>query len=108
MIGMTNLQEAKLAREAEMCFATIALATDYDCWRESSEEVNVDAILKVMQANVATSKKILSEAIATIPAERSCGCGEALKYAILTPLDRIPAAARESLEPIIGRYLTHP
>jgi 5'-methylthioadenosine phosphorylase len=105
VIGMTNLQEAKLAREAELCFATIALATDYDCWHQSEEEVNVESVLKVMAANVANTKRILGQAIAAVPEARTCGCGDALRNAILTPLDRIPPQVRRDLDPVIGRYL---
>lgn len=105
VIGMTNLQEAKLAREAELCFATIALATDYDCWHQSEEEVNVESVLKVMAANVANTKRILAQAIAAVPEARTCGCGDALRNAILTPLERIPPQVRKELDPVIGRYL---
>ncbi len=105
VIGMTNLQEAKLAREAEMCFATIALSTDYDCWHEHEEEVSVEAVLKVMQENVATSKQILAHAVSAVPEARTCGCGDALKDAILTPLDRVPESLKADLRPLIGRYL---
>lgn len=105
VIGMTNLQEAKLAREAELCFATIALATDYDCWHESEEEVSVEAVLAVMQQNIATSRQILSQLIASYAPGPGCGCASAMAYAILTPKDRIPAQIRTDLEPIIGKYL---
>ena len=105
VIGMTNLQEARLAREAEMCFATLALATDYDCWHETEEEVNVENILKVMRQNIATSKLLLTEAVARIPEARTCGCGDALKYAILTTPESIPNKVKADLEPIIGRYV---
>lgn len=105
VIGMTNLQEARLAREAEMCFATIALATDYDCWHESEEEVNVENVLKVMRENVATSKLLLIEAVGRIGAERPCGCGESLRGAIVTPMESIPEQIKTDLAPIIGRYL---
>ena len=105
VIGMTNLQEAKLAREAELCFATIALATDYDCWHESEEEVSVEAVLAVMQQNIATSRQILSQLIATFAPGDSCGCASALQYAILTARDRIPEQVRTDLAPIIGKYI---
>ncbi len=106
VIGMTNFQEARLAREAEMCFATIALATDYDCWHETEEEVNVQTILEVMRRNIATSKQLLAEAVGRIEQARTCTCGDALRYAILTPVERIPAQIKTDLEPIIGRYIT--
>ncbi len=105
VIGMTNLQEAKLAREAEMCFATIALATDYDCWNETEDEVSVESVLEVMRHNIATSKTLLAEAVLRIGEARECGCGDALRNAILTPLDEIPRQTRRDLDPIIGRYL---
>ena len=104
VIGMTNLQEAKLAREAELCFATIALATDYDCWHESEAEVSVDAVLKVMHNNVVNSKRLLATAISDLPEERNCAAHSALKFAILTPLDKVPEATKRDLDPIIGRY----
>lgn len=105
VIGMTNLQEAKLAREAELCFCTIALATDYDCWHEEQAEVSVEAVLKVMQDNVVNSKRLLAGAVAALPERRECAARDALRYAILTSPDKIPEAARRNLEPIIGRYL---
>jgi len=105
VIGMTNLQEAKLAREAELCFATIALATDYDCWHETEAEVSVDSVLKVMAQNVATSKRLLAGVVERLDPSRPCSCHDSLRYALLTPPDRIPAQARADLEPIIGRYL---
>jgi len=105
VIGMTNLQEAKLAREAELCFATIALATDYDCWHESEAEVSVEAVLQVMHKNVVNSKRLLAAAIAALPEDRPCAAPDALRFAILTPLDSVPEQTRADLEPIIGRYL---
>jgi 5'-methylthioadenosine phosphorylase len=105
VIGMTNLQEAKLAREAEMCFATIALATDYDCWHESEAEVSVEAVLEVMRQNIAASKKLLAGTIAAMKPGQPCAARDALKFAILTPLDLVPAQVKRDLEPIIGRYV---
>jgi 5'-methylthioadenosine phosphorylase len=105
VIGMTNLQEAKLAREAEICFATLALATDYDCWHETEEEVSVESVLKVMQSNIATSKRLLSGVVERIDPGRPCACHDALRYAILSRLEDLPAQTRADLEPIIGRYL---
>ena len=105
VIGMTNLQEAKLAREAEICFATLALATDYDCWHEREEEVTVDAIIRVMQANIETAKKILAHVVTAVPEARNCKCSNALRDAILTPKDQISAEVKQELEPIIGRYI---
>ncbi|MEE8395140.1 MAG: S-methyl-5'-thioadenosine phosphorylase [bacterium] len=106
VVGMTNVQEAKLAREAEMCFATIALATDYDCWHETEQEVSVDAILEVMRKNIAASRRMLAEVIGSIAGERTCGCGDALQFAILTPVAEIPERTKKELEPIIGRHLS--
>lgn len=106
VVGMTNVQEAKLAREAEMCFATIALATDYDCWHETEQEVSVDAILEVMRKNIAASRRMLAEVIGGIAGERTCGCGDALQFAILTPAAEIPVRTKKELEPIIGRHLS--
>jgi 5'-methylthioadenosine phosphorylase len=106
VIGMTNLTEAKLAREAELCFATLALATDYDCWHETEAEVRVDAVLEVMASNVATSKRLLSGVVERLDPARPCTCHDSLRYALLTPPERVPAQARADLEPILGRYLT--
>jgi 5'-methylthioadenosine phosphorylase len=105
IIGMTNLQEAKLAREAEMCFATIALATDYDCWHESEAEVSVEAVLAVMRQNIAASKKLLAATIAAMKPDVPCAAQDALKFAIMTPFDLVPAQVKKDLDPIIGRYL---
>lgn len=105
VIGMTNLQEAKLAREAEICFATIALATDYDCWHESEEEVTVEGILKVMGQNVASSKRLLADVVSRLHPEPACGCRNALWDGLMTPPDAIPDQVKADLEPIIGRYL---
>lgn len=106
VIGMTNLQEAKLAREAEMCFATIALATDYDCWHESEAEVNVEAILEVMRKNIVTSKRLLAAAVEALEPGRACPCHDSLRYALVTPPADAPPQAVERLGPLISRYLT--
>jgi 5'-methylthioadenosine phosphorylase len=106
VIGMTNLQEAKLAREAELCFATIALATDYDCWHETEAEVSVDSVIKVMQKNIATSKRLLAGVVERLDPARPCSCHDALKFALLTPPQRMPEQTKAELEPIIGRYLS--
>ncbi|HJW94918.1 MAG TPA: S-methyl-5'-thioadenosine phosphorylase [Thermoanaerobaculia bacterium] len=106
VIGMTNLQEAKLAREAEICYATMALVTDYDCWHESEEAVTVEAVLAVLHANAEMAQKILR---ATVPrvAQRSrdCACANALQYAIVTDRARIPQQVKDDLAPIIGKYI---
>jgi len=105
VIGMTNLQEARLAREAEICYATVAMATDYDCWHESHEDVTVEAILAVMARNVDNARRLVAATTPGIAGARSCACGSALATAILTAPDRIPAEARERLDLLIGKYL---
>jgi 5'-methylthioadenosine phosphorylase len=105
VIGMTNATEAKLAREAEICYSTIALATDYDCWHHSEEAVTVEAVLAVMKHNIETSKAMIREAVALLPPKRDCGCGDALRNTIMTPEKLMPAKLRKDLGPIIGKYL---
>jgi len=105
IIGMTNLQEAKLAREAEMCYATLALVTDYDCWHESEEDVSVEVLLENLKKNAATSQAVLRAVVPTVPERRSCECGSALENAILTPPDRIPDETKDKLDIIAGKYL---
>ncbi len=105
VIGMTNLTEAKLAREAEICYGTIALSTDYDCWHETHDDVSIEAILAIIHSNVAMAKNIIRHAVAGIGDERSCPCASALQYAIISDRSMIPAATREKLEIIIGKYL---
>jgi len=106
VIGMTNATEAKLAREAEMCYSTIALATDYDCWHHSEEAVTVEAVLEVMRHNIETSKAMIMQAVRALPGERrTCGCGESLRNTIMTPEKLIPAKTKKDLSPIIGKYL---
>jgi 5'-methylthioadenosine phosphorylase len=107
VIGMTNLQEAKLAREAEICYATIAMATDYDCWHESHEDVTVDAVIAVMNKNVGNARKLILATLPALSARRKCGCGEALKYAIMTARDLIPPDARLRLGLLIDKYVEH-
>ncbi len=106
VIGMTNATEARLAREAELCYTTVALVTDYDCWHETEEEVSVEAVLEVLHRNVDTARKIVREAVGRVPAERSCPCAEAARYAVLTDPARIPAETRRRVELLFGRYLT--
>lgn len=105
VIGMTNIPEAKLAREAEICYGVIALATDYDCWHETHEDVSVDAILAIIKKNVATAKSVIRNAVGRIKAERDCPCSSALQYAIITDRGAIPEATKENLAPIVGKYL---
>ena len=105
IIGMTNLQEAKLAREAELCFATLALATDYDCWREGHDDVQIDKILAVLAANADLAKRTVGLVAERLPDRGQCGCSRALENAIITDEAAIPAAVRAELAPIIGRYV---
>ncbi|MBZ5640893.1 MAG: S-methyl-5'-thioadenosine phosphorylase [Acidobacteriia bacterium] len=106
VIGMTNLQEAKLSREAEICYATLALVTDFDCWHEEEEDVSIGAVLENLRANARLAAAILRRAAIELPVERlACGCGRALERAIITRRDAIPAEARDRLRPLVGRYL---
>lgn len=105
VIGMTNLQEAKLAREAEICFATLALATDYDCWNQGAADVEIEHVIQVLQQNVRLAQQVIRGAARDFPAERSCGCATALKDAIITDRTKIPQKARKELKLIIGKYL---
>jgi 5'-methylthioadenosine phosphorylase len=106
VIGMTNLQEAKLAREAEICYATMALVTDYDCWHETAESVSVDQILGYLKKNAEVAQKILRVAVPrAVARKRDCACVSALQYAIITDPAQIPPEIKESLAPIIGKYL---
>ncbi len=105
VIGMTNATEAKLAREAELCYSTIALATDYDCWHHSEEAVTVEAVLEVMRHNIETSRAMIKQAVRLFPPERTCGCGDALRNTIMTPEKLIPAKVKRDLALIIGKHL---
>jgi 5'-methylthioadenosine phosphorylase len=105
VIGMTNLQEAKLAREAELCFATLALATDYDCWRAGHEDVQIDDILRVLAANVELARRTVGQVASRLPDRTACACGHALRDAIITDRATIPEATRHALAPIAGKYL---
>jgi 5'-methylthioadenosine phosphorylase len=105
IIGMTNLQEAKLAREAEICYATIALVTDYDCWHPEHDSVTVDMIVANLVANAKTAQAVIADAVSRLPFDRTCPCASALAHAILTRPEAIPAETRRALEPIIGRYV---
>jgi 5'-methylthioadenosine phosphorylase len=105
VIGMTNLQEAKLAREAEICFGTLALATDYDCWNDQAGDVEIEHVLTVLKQNVALAQRTIARASAELSEPRSCGCISALKDAIITERARIPKKIRAELQPIIGKYL---
>lgn len=105
VIGMTNLQEAKLSREAEICYATMALVTDYDVWHEAEGDVTVEKVIAILHKNVATAKAIVRSVIPKIRPDRSCGCASALKDAIITAPQAIPEATKKKLWPILGKYL---
>ena len=105
VIGMTNLQEAQLAREAEICYATLALVTDYDSWHPDHDSVTVDLIVLNLLQNVATAQKTIAEAASRIDGPRACGCKDALLSAIITRPEHVPAETKKELEPIIGRYM---
>jgi 5'-methylthioadenosine phosphorylase len=105
VIGMTNLQEAKLAREAEICYTTIALVTDYDCWHPDHDHVGVDMIVANLLQNADMAQKLIAEAVGRVPDERACACASALATAIITSPDAISADAKRDLAPIIGKYV---
>jgi len=104
VIGMTNLQEAKLAREAEICYATAAMVTDYDCWHEGHDDVTIDQIVKVMNQNAANACRVVKAAVGALPRQRTCACTTALQYALLTVPDAIAPAARARLDLLLGKY----
>ncbi len=106
IIGMTALPEAKLAREAEICYAVIGCVTDYDSWMERSQPVTVDVILNILHQNIDTAKKIIKLSVTRIPEKRHCGCATALKAAIVTTPELIPSEQRQKLDLLIGKYLT--
>ena len=105
VIGMTALPEAKLAREAELCYAMLAMGTDYDCWHEEEEDVTIDQILAVMKANGALANRIVADVAARLPTESDCTCLSAAQYAIVTDRASIPAEAKERLRALYGKYL---
>lgn len=105
VIGMTNVTEAKLAREAEICYATIALSTDYDCWHVEEEDVTVEAVIQIIKKNVDTAKRIIKDAILKLPKERECHCKDALKNAIMTDTKLIPMKTKKKLGLIIEKYI---
>jgi 5'-methylthioadenosine phosphorylase len=106
VIGMTNLQEAKLAREAEICYATMALVTDYDCWHPDHDSVTVDMVIANLVENARTAQQLIADAIARLPFDRVCECASALKFGIITRPDTIPTQVKRDLAPIIGKYLS--
>jgi 5'-methylthioadenosine phosphorylase len=105
LIGMTNLTEAKLAREAEICYATLAMVTDYDCWHPRHAAVTVDQVIECLNRNVENARKIIRGAVRNLPRERNCKCGSALAHAILTDRRKVSAAAQRKLDLIVGKYL---
>jgi 5'-methylthioadenosine phosphorylase len=105
VIGMTNLQEAKLAREAELCYVTVAMVTDYDCWHPHHDAVTVDQVVAVLLKNAENATKVVRQTVADMPRERACKCGSALAHAILTDRKKIPAATKKKLKLIVGKYL---
>jgi 5'-methylthioadenosine phosphorylase len=106
IIGMTNLQEAKLAREAEICYVTIALVTDYDCWHPDHDHVTVDMVIANLQQNAVTAQHVIANAVESLPIARTCGCASALAAAIITRRDAIPEQTRRELGPIVGKYFS--
>jgi len=105
VIGMTNMPEAKLAREAEICYSTLACVTDYDCWHPQHESVTIDMVIQNLLKNVGNAKKIISAVVKNIKPKRNCHCKDSLKYAIITDRKLIPARVKKDLEIIIGKYI---
>ena len=105
IIGMTNLQEAKLAREAEICYTTIALVTDYDCWHPEHDQVTVEMIVANLMQNAKTAQQVIAGAVAALPFARTCECASALKHAIITRPDVVPDEVKRDLAPIVGKYM---
>ena len=105
VIGMTNLQEAKLAREAELCYVTVAMVTDYDCWHPHHDSVTVDQVIAVLSQNAENAAKVIRETVAAMPKDRTCKCGSTLAHAILTDRKKIPAATKKKLKLILGKYI---
>ena len=103
---MTNLQEAKLAREAEICYTTIALVTDYDCWHPDHDSVTVEMVMSTLAKNAATAQQIIAGAVERLPYERTCECASALKYALVTRPEMVPDQLKKDLAPLIGRYIS--
>ena len=104
VIGMTNLTEARLAREAELCYVTVAMVTDYDCWHPEHDQVTVEQIVGVLLKNAEHASNVVREAVAALPKERSCKCGSALSHAIITDKSKVPAATLERLKLLVGKY----
>lgn len=105
VIGMTNMPEAKLAREAEICYSTMALSTDYDCWHDEHDEVTVDSLTETLRKNVDTAKSVIKGLTASIPDKMECECGSSLKSSIITPQSEITSADREKVDVLVRRYM---
>jgi 5'-methylthioadenosine phosphorylase len=107
VIGMTNLTEARLAREAEICYGSLSMITDYDCWHETEEAVSGEAVMEVIGQNVKMAQEVVRQALLRLREgeERTCLCAEALKYSLITERSMIPAETLKNLDPIIGRYM---
>lgn len=105
IIGMTNIPEARLAREAEICYGTVALATDYDCWHEDHDDVSVEAVIAIIKQNVETARRIIKEVVKSVAVQRDCECAQALKYAIMTQKDLVPEETLKKVDLIMGKYL---
>lgn len=105
IIGMTNLPEARLAREAEICYSTIAFATDYDCWHEAAGDVSIGDVLRILAESTKTAKRAIRQAIKHLPEKRECLCANALEYAVITGKKFIPEKTKKDLKPIIGKYI---
>jgi len=106
VIGMTNVTEAKLAREAEICYATVAMITDYDCWHPEHESVTASQIIATLNQNATNAQNVVREAVKTMPAERKCKCGSALAHSLITDFKLVPAKTKKNLAAIIGKYLS--
>jgi len=106
VIGMTNVTEAKLAREAEICYATIAMITDYDCWHPEHESVTASQIIATLNQNAENAQRVLRAAVRALPSERTCKCGSALEHALVTDMKLVPAATKKRLAAVIGKYIS--
>jgi 5'-methylthioadenosine phosphorylase len=105
LVGMTNLQEARLAREAEICYSTLAMVTDYDCWHPEHDAVTAEQIIANLGRNAASAKAVLRAALRRLPIPRGCECATALKSALVTPAEAVPESVKRELAPIIGKYI---
>jgi 5'-methylthioadenosine phosphorylase len=106
VIGMTNVTEAKLAREAELCYSTIAMITDYDCWHPEHESVTATQIIATLTQNAENAQRVLREAVRALPSDRACKCGDALRHALVTDMKLVPVATKKRLAAIIGKYIS--